>query len=171
MPKASANHGGKGGSPKGKARTQPDKGKGKQNDANDAQKAADEMLRDVNTEVEALSNALEAADGSEHEDADADVSVSQTNNKRKAPATTTARAAASTQALSKELHDQAALLRAKEEEVAALKRKLARKRSSNDQAPASPAPSASLTPHTPVNLEKRCLFETIFKLYILCFFS
>ncbi|NBO32744.1 MAG: hypothetical protein EBV05_14560, partial [Cyanobacteria bacterium WB6_1B_304] len=61
-----ANHGGKGGSPKGKARTQPDKGKGKQNDANDAQKAADEMLKDVNTEVEALSSALEAADGSEH---------------------------------------------------------------------------------------------------------
>ena len=170
MPKASANHGGKGGSPgKVKARTQSDKGKSKQNDA--AQKAADEMMKDVNTEVEALSSALEAADGSEHEDADADVSVSQTNNKRKAPSTTTARAAASTQALSQELQDQAALLRAKEEEVAALKRKLARKRSSNDQAPASPAPAASLTPHTPVNLEKRCLFETIFKLYILCFFS
>ena len=167
-PKASGNHGGKGGSPKGKARTQPDKGKGKQNDA---QKAADEMMKDVNTEVEALSNALEAADGSEHEDADVVVSVSQTNNKRKAPSTTTARAAASTQALSKELQDQAALLRAKDEEVAALKRKLAKKRLSNDQAPASPAPAASLTPHTPVNLEKRCLFETIFKLYILCFLS
>ena len=167
-PKASGNHGGKGGSPgKVKARTQSDKGKSKQNDA--AQKAADEMMKDVNTEVEALSSALEAADGSEHEDAD--VPVSQTNNKRKAPSTTTARAAASTQALSQELQDQAALLRAKEEEVAALKRKLARKRSSNDQAPASPAPAASLTPHTPVNLEKRCLFETIFKLYILCFLS
>ena len=169
MPKASANHGGKGGSPgKVKARTQSDKGKSKQNDA--AQKAADEMMKDVNTEVEALGSALEAADGSEHEDADADISVSQTNNKRKAPATTTARAAASTQALSKELQDQAALLRAKEEEVAALKRRL-KNRLSNDQAPASPAPAASLTPHTPVNLEKRCSFETIFKLYILCFLS
>ena len=160
-PKASGNHGGKGGSPKGK---------GKQNVNDAAQKAADEMMKDVNTEVEALGSALDAADGSEHEDADADISVSQTSNKRKAPATTTARAAASTQALSKELQDQAALLRAKDEEVAALKRKL-KSRLSNDQAPASPAPGAPLTPHTPVNLEKRCLFETIFKLYILCFFS